>query len=254
MLMSLRWRVFLVLAFGLAGSSGAFAASQAEKSVFDKAEQKLADTFYSQAEADFADFIQKFPNSDLVPKAILFQANARFYQSNYTGAIELLSSGLNAAGPYGDQFLLSLGESYLKLKNYSAAAEAFGRLVKDFPASTNRLQAVIQQASMRAQLNDWRSVTNLLQEPDGAFQTMARSRSTSDWVFRGYLLLGEAQLAQKDYAAAEATLQPLAKLLLPPRTAWEWQFLLCRIQVAAGRNDSALESATNLLVLARSTE
>jgi TolA-binding protein len=230
------------------------AASQSEKSAFDKAEQKLTDTFYAQAEADFADFIQKCPDSDLVPKAILFQATARFYQSNYVGAIELLSSRLAAAGPVGDRFLLLMGQAYFQLGNFRTAADTFGRAVKDFPASTNRLQAAIEQANMYGLLNDWRSVTNLLQQPEGILQATIRSRTANDWVFRGYLLLSEAQLALQDFSAAEATLQPLAKLLLPPKTSWEWQFLRCRIQVAAGRNEQALKNMTNLLDLAKSTE
>src|SRR5690242_12894250 len=112
--MTARCRWFLLLALGLAAVPRLFAASQAEKNVLDKAEQKLADRFYSQAEADFADFAQKFPGSDLIPKAILLQATARLYESNYNGAIELLSSHLSTAGSWGDQFLLTLGEAYYK--------------------------------------------------------------------------------------------------------------------------------------------
>ena len=41
-------------------------------------------------------------------------------------------------------------------------------------------------------------------------------------VVQGYLLLSEAQLATKDYRAAEETLQPLAKRLLDPKLAWQW--------------------------------
>ena len=57
-------------------------------------------------------------------------------------------------------------------------------------------------------------------------------------------------MATKDYRGAEETLQPLAKRLLSPRLAWQWQYLLCRIQLADGRTNAALQGSTNLLAVA----
>ncbi len=76
------------------------------------------------------------------------------------------------------------------------------------------------------------------------------TNAASEFVPPGYLLLSEAQLATKDYRAAEATLQPLAKCMLSPRLAWHWQDLLCRIQLADGRTNAALQGTTNLLAIA----
>ena len=73
------------------------------------------------------------------------------------------------------------------------------------------------------------------------------------WCVQGWLLLSEAQLATKDYRAAEETLQPLAKRLLNPKTAWQWQYLLCRIQLADGRTNAVLQGITNLLAAASKT-
>ena len=64
-------------------------------------------------------------------------------------------------------------------------------------------------------------VIELLKRSDGVFQSAARTNAGDDLVLRGYLLLSEAHLAQKDYPAAEKTLQPLEKRLLNPARSWE---------------------------------
>jgi TolA-binding protein len=93
-------------------------------------------------------------------------------------------------------------------------------------------------------------VIGLLQETNGLFQSAARTNATSELVPRGYLLLSEAQLAAKDYRAAEVTLQSLTNRLMSPRLGWQLQYLLCRIQLADGRTNAALQGTTNLLAMA----
>src|SRR4029077_8399408 len=63
----------------------------------------------------------------------------------------------------------------------------------------------------------------------------------------------EAQLAQKDYRGAQASVQAVGTLRWRPATAWERQYLLCRIQLAAERAEEALQGTTNLLALANNT-
>ena len=65
--------------------------------------------------------------------------------------------------------------------------------------------------------------------------------------------MSEAQLAQKDYAGAQRTLEPFSKSLLPATNQWQWQQLLCRIDVAAGHLPEALQKVTNLVNTASNT-
>src|SRR6266700_350616 len=211
------------------------AASSAENRAFKVGEDFFAGTFYEKAEAEFAEFARKFPQSSRLPEAILFQAEARLQQTNYGGAIELLWSGISAAGSWADQYQSWLGKAYFGRGNYLSAAEAF------------------EKATALARLPDWPRVVELLRLPNGVFKCAVRTNAASEWVLRGYLLFSEAQLAQQNYSAAEATLQPLAKLLLSPKSAWQWQYLLFRIQLAEGRVEEALQNTTNLLFLASST-
>ena len=247
-----RW--ILVLTLLPAAGVRLWAASAADRA-FDAATNAFHDTFYDRAEAEFADFRQKFPASPRLAEAILLQAEARLELTNYAGAIELLSGHQSAAGTNADQYLFWLAEAYARKGDYQAASDGFARLVKEFPASSRCPEAALREASARAarartEPSEWQRVIELLQRTNGVFQTEARTNASSEVVVPGYLLLSEAQLATKDYRAAEETLQPLAKRLLQPKLGWQWQFLLYRIQLADGRTNAALTSTTNLLVLA----
>ena len=84
-------RLFLVLlALGFSARL-AFAADTRESAAFDKAMGNF-NISPELSEQDFADFIQKFPNSVRRPEAILHEAQARLHGGNASGAIELLST------------------------------------------------------------------------------------------------------------------------------------------------------------------
>jgi TolA-binding protein len=234
------------------------AAESAEDRAFREAGKAFLDTVYDRAEAGFADFCKKFPSSPRLAEAILLQAEARLELSNYAGAITLLSDHQKDAGTNADQYAFWLAEALLRKGEYRAASDGFAKLGKEFPASSRLLEAGIGEASARAALArtepaEWPRVIELLQQTNGVFQSAVRTNDANEQVVQGHLLLSEAQLVMKDYRAAEETLQPLAKRLLSPRLAWQWQYLLCRIQLADGRTNAALQSATNLLAAAVKT-
>lgn len=247
-----RWIVVLTV---LLATGPRLCAASAANRAFETATKAFHDTFYERAEAQFAEFRQKYPASPRLPEAILLQAQARLELSNYAGAIELLSAHQPAAGTNADQYQFWLAEAHSRKGDWRAATEAFAKLGKEFPASSRRLEAVIGEAAARAALAptdpaEWPRVIALLQDTNGVFQSAARTNAASEWVTHGSLLLGEALLETKNYPAAEETLQPLAKRLWRPQLAWQWQYLLCRVQLAAGRTEAALQGATNLVALA----
>src|SRR5215831_8560324 len=81
-------------------------ASAAENQAFTAAEKLYLDAFYKEAETNFSDFIQKFPNSPRLPEAILFQAQSRLKLGDYNGTLNLLASHQNRAGIMADWYLL----------------------------------------------------------------------------------------------------------------------------------------------------
>ena len=239
-----RWTLLLTLL--LADGPRLWAASAADRAL-DAAVKAFQDKFYARAEAQLADFCQKFPASPRLADAILVQAQARLELTNYAGAIELLAANQGKAGTNADQYLFWLAEASYRKGDYRAAGDDFAKLVKELRRIPRCLEAALGEASAQAALArtepaEWQRVIALLQQTNGVFQSAARANASSDLVPRGYLLLSEAQLATKDYRAAEETLQPLAKRLLNPKLAWQWQYLLCRIQLADGRTNAALQA------------
>src|SRR5438105_8981867 len=192
--MALVGRLILVLVLLSGTGLRLGAANSAENRVFEAAANAFRGTFYDRAEAEFADFAQKFPQSTRLPEAILFQAKARLEQTNYAGAIELLSSRLSAAANRADAYRFWIGQAYLRKGEYRTAAETFEKLIKDFPASPERLEAVLVTATARAKLSEWSKVAELLEQPNGIFQSAARTNAGDDLVLRGDLLLSESQL------------------------------------------------------------
>ena len=244
--------ILLLLLLTVSGLSAA-APTSAERVMFSQAQEWLRLTFPEKAEKTIVEFRQRYTNSTLLPEALLLQAKARFEQSNYVGAIEILTSHFNPRDPTADEYLYYLGLTQGKRGQYREAAEAFDRLTREYPASVHLLDGSIQQALAYSMVPEWRRVIDLLSQSNAVFQSVARTNSPGDLVFRGFLLLSRAQMAVSNHADAEATLRRFDKSLLNPTNAWQRQYLICQIQLADGRTEEALQNTTNLLTMAGNT-
>jgi tetratricopeptide (TPR) repeat protein len=243
------YRFLLIFLALMCGSRPVFAATSPDERAFRAAAQKFQRTgFMDFAANDFAAFVTNYPNSSHVPEAILYQAEAAITGKRFTDAITLLSANQNRAGSWGDKFLYWTAQAHLGNTNYSAAADTFARLIREFPGSTNCLEASVGEASARANLKEWPRVIELLQPADSVFQRSARG-STNEQAAAGYLLLGEAQLAQKDYAGGDTTLQWLATQSPKPEFVWRRLYLRCRLEKNEEKLESALQNTTNLVTL-----
>ncbi len=248
-------RLFALLCAGVLLTGGPLlrAASSGENRAYKAAVDAFKDTVWWRAESEFERFVAKYPKSELAPDAVLLQAQARFKQGKFEPTIALLTTWLGAAGPLADQYHFWIGESQFQAGQYAAAAETYGKLVNGFPASNRRLEAAVAEAAACAKLKQWPRVVELLEKAGGPFQGAALARPESDFVVRGRLLLGEARLAQKQFAEAETALHPLALLKLPPDLDWQRQFLACRAQLGAGKIEDARKGAENLQKIATAT-
>jgi TolA-binding protein len=247
-----RW--LLALALLAQCTSRVWSAAATEKGAFNSAAEAFQAGFYARAEAEFGAFTQQFTNSTRVPEAVLFQAKARMQLTNYAGAIELLSAYLPRADKWADEYVFSLGEASLRKGDFPKAAEYFADLANRFPGSPRRLEAAVNEATARARVGEWSRVVDLLQQTNGVFQSVVRNSGvTNQLAIRGYLMIGEAQMALQQYAAAEKALQPILEVSLAPKLAWQRQYLLCRSQSAQGHLNDALVNVTNLLNLATNT-
>ncbi len=246
----MRCRWALLGALILLHARGVLAASSAEETAFSAAYKQLADGLYPNAEAAFAGFVQKFPNSPRLPEAWLRQAEARIKLGHYADAIALLSAHRAQAGTWADQYLFWEAEAWLSQGEADKADAGFTRLIQEFPGSSRRLEAVIGAATARMRRSRWADTVALLGDTNGVFQTATRTNLDGRVTAEGYLLLSEAQLAQQQFAPAEAALQTIAGLKLDATNSWQRQFLLTRVKIAQGQLDPALAAATNLTALA----
>ncbi|HEY2082924.1 MAG TPA: tetratricopeptide repeat protein, partial [Verrucomicrobiae bacterium] len=239
-----RWLLILVaLVFGAAP---VFAAPSPEDRAFAVAMDELS-TSPGLSEKKFADFIQKYPNSVRVPEAIFYQAQARLKSGEVSGAIDLLLTNQNRAGNLARDYLYWLGQARFQNKDYAGAADTFDNMLRKYPDSPKSLDATIREAGAFVRLEKWPRVVQLLGQTNGLFQQSVR-HGASETVASGFLLLGEAQLAQGDFAHVEDTVKALDKQTLDTQLKWQRDYLAARRLRAEGHLDEALAGASALIL------
>ena len=244
----LRRCLFIVLTL-ISSGGPVFAASSAENRAFNAGASAFKIESWEYAEKKFGEFVQKYPKSPRAAQAILFQAEARYHLNRFADAIGLLSANRNLAGGYWDEYLYLIAQAHFQNTNYEAAADVFADLIRDCPDSGKRLAASIGEATALGRLGEWPQAATLLQETNGVFQQAAASAPANEFVIWGYLILGEAQLAQRNFSEAEATLELLGKQTLDPELSWRREYLRGRLLLAKGPAEEALQSASNLLAV-----
>ena len=241
---------FLILLALTLGGERILGANTREARDFTAAAKAFQDGMWSRAEVEFAQFAGKYPESGRVAEAQLLQAEADLKQGKCLQAIALLTARESQAGDLADQYIYWLGEAQFQNTDYAAAAETFSRLVREFPNSNWRLDAAVNEAAVRAKLDQWPQVSALLLEPTGTFQRAAKANPADDRVVHGQLLLAEALLKQDKLNDAAAALHSLDSRQLKPESGWQQMHLLCRVQLAA--NDRHVPHGFRLFIVLRS--
>ncbi|HXD01459.1 MAG TPA: tetratricopeptide repeat protein [Verrucomicrobiae bacterium] len=254
-----RWLVCCVLL--LTGARAGAATSPAENTAWKAADMSFGEQDWLRAEGEYGRFIKKYPDSEYYAEAVLGEAQARFHLAekkefnqaesrpwSYKDVISLLTAQRGRADDKADAFAYWLAEAYYAVPDYSAAADTYARLAREFTNSIYRTEALAKEADTRLQLGEKDRVIQLLGDPDGAFQQEVKTDATDPWVVRGLFLLTETALAKGDYAAAVAALAEI-----PPQkqdVEWKRQYLLSRVNSEGGHAEAALEASTNLLAAA----
>ncbi len=237
------------------GSMMAGGRLQAANSAEDRAYERVHNAAsnlqrWDRAEMEATNFIKNYPTSEHFGNVVMIEAQALFKQQKYAGMIDLLSTPqVQAVKGVADQSAYWTAEAQYKLTNYHDAADTFARLVKEYTNSIYRLDAAVEEADARSKLGDWKIVIEKLGQRDGTFQQMVLTNLNDPRVVRGIFMLTEAELAQKEFGAAEQSLQSLALQKLGPEQEWGRQYLLCRIS-AVRDADKAWQNSTNLLAAA----
>lgn len=99
-----------------------------------------------------------------------------------------------------DKALYKFGSALYQQKDYAGAAQAFQQVVTKFPQSE-------VAAESQFWLGDALERSNKLDEAKAAYTALTQKSPTTPFTARAWLGLGRVQLAQKNFAAAKASLQ-----------------------------------------------
>src|ERR1700744_898172 len=121
-------RRWLLMLFLLALGGGQLFAATREERDFAAAAAAFKDGMWSRAEVEFAQFIEKHPDSPHVPEAALMQAQSDYKQGKVQEAITLLQSRESTAGNFADQYAYWIGEAQFKNADYDDARDTFAKL------------------------------------------------------------------------------------------------------------------------------
>jgi TolA-binding protein len=249
-----KWRcIWLILLLAWAGGrSDAALFGGGESKTFEAASKSYQLKLWARAETEFADFIREYPTSERMAEAVWLRAQAQFEQGKYESVTTGLEARLGAAGSLSDQYCYWIGQARMAQSNYVAAAEAFGKLVRQFPASSKSLEAALNEALARSKLEEWTTVVELLRQPDGPLHLGAVAGTAPELADRGFLLLAEAQFRLGKYPDAQATLGRVGENS-GTELDWRRRHLLCQILVASGQLEAAAKESLELIAAAELT-
>ena len=156
-----------------------------EAKAFKDAASAFQDGLFERAERQLEQFLSTFPASPMLPEAILLRARSAIELGRQSTALSLLNSNLSKAGPLADQYYYRIGEAHYLGSNYTAAAESFAALTRNFANTGLLLEAAHFEALARFGLRDFPRVVALLQNPGGPFRRAARNRPADPITARG---------------------------------------------------------------------
>jgi tol-pal system protein YbgF len=114
-----------------------FIADPAEANAYESALATFRKGDFPGAQAQFADFIKRYPQSGFRPTALFWLGNSQYANRDYKGAIvnfrELLTSAPDHAR--APEALLSIANCQIELKDNAGARRTLDQLVKTYPQS-----------------------------------------------------------------------------------------------------------------------
>lgn len=128
-----------------------FTADPAEQQAFEAALATFRKGDFVAAQAAFADFIQRYPQSGYRPTALFWLGNAQYANRDYRGAIGNFRALLSQSPdhPRAPEAVLSIANCQIELKDSAGAKRTLGDLVKAYPQSEAAMAAKERLARLR---------------------------------------------------------------------------------------------------------
>ena len=191
------------------------------------------------------ELIARYPNSPRRPKAALLLGQSYYKQKQYKQAYAVLSNNRLVAGSLAEQYVYWMAECRFRQGSLEAADQIFGELLREFPDSSRRLEAIISSAFIAAQREDWPRVVSLLRPANGVFQARLGAGAEGDLLQEGCLLLSGALLKQKDPRSAKLLLDVLPRAMTKGR-ARRKELLSLRVIMESGNFSEAMQKLNEL--------
>ncbi|MDR2991484.1 MAG: tol-pal system protein YbgF [Burkholderiaceae bacterium] len=121
------------------------------KQDYDAALAQFQGGNFTVAQKGFANFIKRYPRSDLAPAALFWLGNAQYATRNYKEAISNFRSllAVTPQHPKAPEALLSIANCQIELKDQKAARAALQQLIKTYPQSEAASAARDRLAKMK---------------------------------------------------------------------------------------------------------
>ncbi len=128
-----------------------FMAEPAEQREYDAAFAVFRTGEFQPAQAAFADFLRRYPQSGYANAALFWQANAQYGVRDYRGAIANFRALLTRApeDARAPEAALAIANCQIELKDTAAARKTLGDLVKAYPQSEAAAAARERLARLR---------------------------------------------------------------------------------------------------------
>jgi tol-pal system protein YbgF len=128
-----------------------FIADPQESQVFEAALAVFRKGDFPAAQAAFADFLKRYPQSGFRPTALFWLGNSQYANRDYRGAIANFRELLRTAPdhPRAPESLLSIANCQIELKDNPGARRTLDELVKTYPQSEAAVAAKERMAKLR---------------------------------------------------------------------------------------------------------
>ncbi len=193
-------------------------AQSAERIALDAATRDFETSLWERASAEYAEFLVRYPRSS-------FKAEAQ------------------------QRLLFAQAESAVSREDFSGAADLFAQFQKQFSEVPRAGLAAVREAELRMKTGNAASAVAVLMNPQGAFIRKAVGGKLNAVAFRGLMARAEAQIALKDGAAAESSLQEAAAFATSPAEEYSRLRQRLRLFESMNRLADALESARQIRAL-----
>lgn len=218
-----------------------------ETDLIDAATRSYQAGFYDRAAKEFGNIIQRFPNSTRLPELLLYEAHSLFRLGKYDECVTILAQNLQKAGPLTDKYLYWLGEAHFMRGDFLSAANNYSRLTAEFPGSDLLASACVGEAFAWFRLGNLTNTIDLLTNTNKHFSRLVSVKPNDPSILRGFLLLSESLLEQREYAKSEQILNGLVDKNLPPELRWQQMYLLAKVQMSDLRYDGAIKTVNDLI-------